>query len=239
MLDRPGRLAVGHVRAHDIRDGDEERFVGLERRVAVHRHAERVRTRTTGRDHLTGERLRHIVRILFGTAGVLGGSVGGGDVERDPSVAGRLGERDIENQGRGAVVALDGRGVPDRQSGHDTRELWRGGVARTRRGGREVHAVVVGVDAAVAGPEVCESWREGVGAGPVPSKKLAVPKPTRSTICANCAAEHGVLEPLHARPVVVFARITLPAPPAMLIEPDASGVGSGLPFAPPDACCTR
>ncbi len=175
VLDRPGRLAVGDVRAHDIRDGDEERLVGLERRVAVHRHAERVRTRTTGRDHLTGERLRHVVRILFGTAGVLGGSVGGGDVERDPSVAGRRGERDIEDQGRRAVVALDGRGVPDRQSGHGHAPHGSGGAA-----------VLRGLGAAAAKSELLLSVSmqplparksavvvEGVGAGPAPSKKLA------------------------------------------------------------------
>src|SRR4051812_41027611 len=38
-----------------------------------------------------------------------------------------------------------------------------------------------------------------VGVGPVPSKKFVpVPYPTRSMICASCAAEQAVLDPLQA-----------------------------------------
>jgi hypothetical protein len=78
-----------------------------------------------------------------------------------------------------------------------------------------------------------------VGAAPAPSKKLAVPYPTRSTIWASWPAEQGVLEPLQARPVVVFARITLPAVADMLIVPVASGVGIREPLAPPEDSWTR
>ena len=66
---------------------------------------------------------------------------------------------------------------------------------------------------------------EIAGAGPAPSKKFAVPYPTRSTIWASWAAEHGVLEPLQPTPAVVLATMTLPAAAAMAIVPDASGVG--------------
>lgn len=44
-------------------------------------------------------------------------------------------------------------------------------------------------------------------------------------------------EPVSA--VVDFTSATLPAVAAMAMEPVASGVGRGAPFAPPEACWTR
>src|SRR5215471_5380655 len=80
---------------------------------------------------------------------------------------------------------------------------------------------------------------ESVGAGPLPSKKLAPPYPTRSMMRFVCASEHGVEPPLQPSDKVLFTRATLPAVPLMLIEPATSGVGSGMPLAPPDASCTK
>ena len=74
-----------------------------------------------------------------------------------------------------------------------------------------------------------------VGAA-VPSKKLALPYPTRSTICAVCAGKHGVEPPLHGNPVAVFARMTLPAVADMAMVPVASGAGSGAMMVAPAAC---
>ena len=71
------------------------------------------------------------------------------------------------------------------------------------------------------------------GAGALPSKKFALPNPTRSRMSACCAGLQALLPPLQPRVVVVLASTTLPAVPDMLIVPLASGVGSGLPLAPP------
>ena len=67
------------------------------------------------------------------------------------------------------------------------------------------------------------------GAAAAPSKKLALPKPTRSSICASWAAEQTVEAPLQARPAVVVARMTLPAVADRLRVPVASAVGSAVP----------
>jgi len=72
-------------------------------------------------------------------------------------------------------------------------------------------------------------------AGPtVPSKKFALPHPTKSIKCERWVGVQGVLLPLHAIPVVVSASRILPAVPAMLIVVELrSGVGNGTPLAPP------
>jgi hypothetical protein len=57
---------------------------------------------------------------------------------------------------------------------------------------------------------VYERYGYEFGLGADPSKKLAPPYPTRSTINASCAGEHAVDPPLQATLVVEFARITLP-----------------------------
>src|SRR4051812_5642986 len=75
----------------------------------------------------------------------------------------------------------------------------------------------------------------GAGAGPVPSKKFAVPYPTRSTISASAAALHGAEPPLQPSEVVELTSATLPAPCAMLIGAAPAGrsaAGSAAPFAP-------
>ena len=79
---------------------------------------------------------------------------------------------------------------------------------------------------------------EVVGAA-APSKKLAVPHPTRSTIIASCAGVHGVDPPLQASPMAELTRITFPAVADMAVVPLASGDGSKAPIAPPEASCTR
>jgi hypothetical protein len=79
----------------------------------------------------------------------------------------------------------------------------------------------------------------GAGAGAAPSKKSAVPYPTRSTMLARSDGEQGVAPPLHAIPLVVLARITFPAVAPISVEPLASGVGNKLPTEPPDASCIR
>ena len=71
-----------------------------------------------------------------------------------------------------------------------------------------------------------------VGAAAVPSKKFAVPKPTRSRISDDCAEEHAVEPPLQASAVVELARITLPAVPDIALVPLASTVGNAAPLAP-------
>src|SRR6218665_88870 len=77
-------------------------------------------------------------------------------------------------------------------------------------------------------------------AGPtVPSKKFAVPQPTRSTIWADWAVEHGVEPPLQASAAEVLARMPLRAVPDMFDEPLASSVGSAAPTLPPEAILTR
>ena len=73
----------------------------------------------------------------------------------------------------------------------------------------------------------------------LPSKKFAPSQPTRSTIWASWAAEHGVDTPLHVRPVAVLTSATLPPVALMLILPVASGVGRATPLAPPLASRTR
>ena len=65
------------------------------------------------------------------------------------------------------------------------------------------------------------------GAAAAPSKKFAVPKPTRSAIRARWASEHAVDPPLHASAVALLTSATFPAVPDMLMVPVASGVGSG------------
>gem|GEM_PF-5156780 len=77
------------------------------------------------------------------------------------------------------------------------------------------------------------------GAAPLPSKKLAVPYPTRSTIFARSGAVHGVLPPLHAKPIVVLANITFPFDALISIAPVASGSGIGLVPDPFESNCTR
>ncbi|MNI41566.1 hypothetical protein D3C85_1032180 [compost metagenome] len=63
-----------------------------------------------------------------------------------------------------------------------------------------------------------ETLADGVGAAPVPSKVLAVPKPTKSIICVPVG-----LPPVRA--IVTLANNTLPPPAAMGMVPVASGVG--------------
>ena len=79
---------------------------------------------------------------------------------------------------------------------------------------------------------------EGALAGPPPSKKFAVPKPTRSRILPLSAAEQGVEPPLQGRLVVVLARITFPAVAERLVDPVVSADGSVAPIVPP-ASLTR
>jgi hypothetical protein len=81
---------------------------------------------------------------------------------------------------------------------------------------------------------------EIVGAAAAPSKKLALPYPTRSTIDASAAAEHGLDPPLHPSEPLVLTRATLPAPAAIAIGVGSirSAAGNGTPVVPP-ACCTR
>jgi hypothetical protein len=69
----------------------------------------------------------------------------------------------------------------------------------------------------------------GAGAGPLPSKQLAVvPYPTRSMMLAPDG---------HApdKAVVVLTNATLPAVAAIAIVPVASGVGNGFPMAAVEA----
>ena len=69
----------------------------------------------------------------------------------------------------------------------------------------------------------------GAGVGPVPSKVVAVPYPTKSTML-----EPTLLEPVRA--VVVLTRATLPAVPAIASVPVASGVGRAGNVVAPPAC---
>src|SRR5512138_1398480 len=60
------------------------------------------------------------------------------------------------------------------------------------------------------------------GAAAEPSKKFAVPYPTKSTMDASCAGEQTVEPPLQASPVVDSTNATLPADPLMFTVPVAS-----------------
>ena len=75
---------------------------------------------------------------------------------------------------------------------------------------------------------------EGAGAT-APSKKFAVPYPTRSMINASCAALHGVEPPLQPRVTVLLTSATFPAVAliAIGVASVVSGVGSAAPVAPP------
>ena len=73
----------------------------------------------------------------------------------------------------------------------------------------------------------------------LPSKKLASPKPTRSTIWLSWVASQGLAAlPLHVSPVATVATMTLPLVPERLMPPVASGVGRSAPAALP-ASLTR
>jgi len=76
------------------------------------------------------------------------------------------------------------------------------------------------------------------GAAPAPSKKSAIPYPTRSRIRASCSAEQCVEPPLQPRLAVPSTRATLPDPAAICIGVPStmSGVGSGTPEPAPAAC---
>ncbi len=71
----------------------------------------------------------------------------------------------------------------------------------------------------------------GAGAGPAPSKQLAVlPKPTKSTTLAP----KGQPDPL--RGVVLLTKATSPAVAPIVIEPVTSGVGNAVVPPVPCAC---
>ncbi len=55
------------------------------------------------------------------------------------------------------------------------------------------------------------------GAAALPSKKFAVPQPTRSSMVARAAAEQGVELPLHPKGVTVLTRATFPPLPLILM----------------------
>src|SRR6266446_7897786 len=80
----------------------------------------------------------------------------------------------------------------------------------------------------------------GPDAAPAPSKKFALPYPTKSIMCAASLAEHAVELPLQAKPAEVSTRTTLPAPAAMFMPVALlSSVGSATPVVPPDPSFTR
>jgi hypothetical protein len=90
-------------------------------------------------------------------------------------------------------------------------------------------------------PRIAEVVFEIVGAAPAPSKKFALPYPTKSTIFASAAGPHGVELPLQPKGVVVFTRATFPAPAAiaMGVASMTSGVGKGDPTAAWEASWTK
>ena len=108
--DRAGRLRIGHGRAADVGHVDEQRFVRLGQRVAVHGDREQDRVAACG-DHGA----RHGAGEVIGGRGR--GVVGGRDVEADATRGRRHRQRDDEVQRGGARIAFDHGRVRDGQCG--------------------------------------------------------------------------------------------------------------------------
>jgi hypothetical protein len=82
---------------------------------------------------------------------------------------------------------------------------------------------------------------DSVGAAAEPSKKFALPYPTRSMMRACAAGSQEAEPPLHPSEAVPVTSATFPAVPLMLIGVPSvpSGAGSGAPTAAVEASWTR
>jgi hypothetical protein len=103
-------------------------------------------------------------------------------------------------------------------------------------------APLLSVSGAATGSSQAGGGIAQCGGSAGPSKKLALPYPTRSTINASCSGGQGVDPPLHPNEVVDWVtRATFPAPAAIAIGVGStkSGVGKATPFPAPAPCCTR
>ena len=117
-------LRIARRGAHHVRDIDEEGFVGLHRRVAIHDDGEDI-AGLGGGDRLRGERLRDVVGA--GERRIIGRR----DIEGNAADGRGRGQRDRKGVVGGAGVAFVQRNIIDRECGCPA-------PARALRGKREI-----------------------------------------------------------------------------------------------------